>query len=356
MDMLSLRVKVSPDIASEVAAKGLSFGTDDDADIEVDPLARRYDLTDDPVAYSEDQIQVAERMCSDDTVSTFQSWYPEQGFAPRHKMYRSALRIARNAAKHALSHVGGRVISHAFPSDVNEEGKSVLAPVVPVSASYQRKALRVVERFLATPLYHDPTLLKKLDQQVAYFALAEMEYGLNVPNMRAAFDETVEKHVMAPILSIEKLSRIQISEQATLRGAPVWSPAGGAQLQQDGPKDSVGIYEVLETVTNAVWCQWDLARFRQPHEWFLISTWTRGILALQNRTSLALGASPMDAERKSMPQISTAATRMRMDMQLNLTKSTANIDLTSDPALHAFVDSILQMLSCDLPKGRAYCV
>jgi hypothetical protein len=341
-------------IASELGAKGLMFGTDDDAGISVDPLARRYDLTDDPVAYSDDQLQIAERMRSDEAVATYQSWYPAQGFASRHKMYQSALRTARNAAKNALYHVGGRVISHVFPGDAATPQTNM--PVAPVTAAYQRKALGIVDTFLATPFYHNAADLQKLDQQVSYFALAEMEYGLDVPDMRSAFDSTVEKYILAPLLDTEKLGRIHASEQATLRGAPVWSPKIGAHQQGGSSKvDAVGVYEVLQTVTNAVWCQWDAAVFRLPHEWSLISTWTRGLVDLQNRTSVVSGG---DANgKKSLPHISAAVARVRLTMQANLTSSVANIDLAANPALHAFLDGMHALLACQsVAEGQTYCV
>ena len=349
-------------IASELGAKGLVFGTDDDAGIKVDPLARRYDLTDDPVEYSADQLKIAQRMRSDDAVAKYQSWYPAQGFASRHKMYQSALRTARNAARNALYHVGGRVISHVFPGDTVPQGGEVNTPVAPVTAAYQRRAVEIVKMFLETPFYHDVANLKKLDQQVAYFALAEMEFGLNAPDMRADFDDSVEKYVLAPLLDIHKLGRIHATEHATLRGAPVWSPKEGARQQTisgrgsaGGTIDALGVYEVLESVTDSIWCQWDVAMFRLPHEWSLITTWTRGLIDLQNRTSVVFGAGrPTDS--KSFPYISSAVARVRLGMHTNLTNSVKDINLTADPALHAFVDGITRLVACDLADGQTYCV
>ena len=342
-------------IAKELSAKGIYFGTDDDTDVEIDPLARRYDLTDDPVAYARDQMKVADNMRKNSSLKNYQSWNPGYGFTPSHIMYRSALKIAKHAASNALYHVGGRVISHKFPGDTAVG--QLRSPVTPVTAAYQRQALNVVTTFLATPIYHNPSDLQVLDQQVSYFALAEMEYGLNVPDMRGEFDSAVKKAVFSNLLNTEKLTRIHTTQQATLRGSPVWSPKYGI-TRQDKILDSIGIYDVMQIVTNAVWCQWEFSRFRQPHEWPLILAWTSGLIRLQNRTSplLDVSSETYNFQQKTYPHIHTALARLRHDIQAKLSNSTSGIDFTSDPALHAFLEAMKELLACKVNAEQQFCL
>ena len=53
--------QVLKDIAKSVENQGYAFATDGDTE-EQDPLARRYDLTNDPIKYSNDRFDLVNRL------------------------------------------------------------------------------------------------------------------------------------------------------------------------------------------------------------------------------------------------------------------------------------------------------
>lgn len=68
-------------IAAKLATKGLEFGTDGDAELGEDPLARRYDYTDDPVSYAEAQVTVSQNMRAKALTAVSENAFPLDGHA-----------------------------------------------------------------------------------------------------------------------------------------------------------------------------------------------------------------------------------------------------------------------------------
>jgi hypothetical protein len=135
-------------VAKELGAQNLVFGTDSDAGMEEDPLARRYDLTDDPVGYEKIRMKVADniRKAAHLQLAALGS---TSGYEAVLKSLVASLRVARTAAKNAAYHLGGRVVSHRFPRDGGVE-----PPIRPVHSDYQRSALAVIRDFVRDDYWH----------------------------------------------------------------------------------------------------------------------------------------------------------------------------------------------------------
>ena len=281
-------------IADKSKTKDLSFATDDDASFDTDPLARRYDMTDNPIAYAQDQFQVGVRMRQGGAI--FSKWHLDQGYASSTtNLLLSALRIQKNAAKNGAYHLGGRVIDHHYSSP-----SSSVHPVRPVHPGYQEQGLSLIHSFLDDDIYWSSSGgsgASTPSQQIMYlnpYGLG-MNYGLDVSNIALKYQASLVE-VLSSVVEIKKLVRIHqtnemllkldaaSSSSATTTIAQLWSPPGWQPKK--GATKTMSIYDVLRSLTNGIWKSWkynDWASSR--HCWSLINFWTQMVVDLHTKSA-----------------------------------------------------------------------
>lgn len=134
-------------IAKSVATSGYAFATDGDTS-EQDPLARRYDLTNDPIGYSNTRFDLVQRLRKG---LTDRGLACGDGYSCVYKLEHMLLRSLFTNTRNALNFLGGHVISHEFPTGTSS--LSTDAPVKIVSPVYFNQALDTFQRFFHDKYY-----------------------------------------------------------------------------------------------------------------------------------------------------------------------------------------------------------
>ena len=343
-------------IAKEMGSTGLMFGTDNDAalsEIEMDPLAKRYDMTGDPVRWQLDQLKIAQRLQEVDpkyaTSDTFSS-----GFTVITGAIWQSLTLQVSAVDNAVDWLGGRIINHAFPGD---RPSAEAGPVRPVSSAYQKGALGILTTFIGNPFYrysagfsNNAKAVATQDNLVAYGSgfgfQAPMPYGVRALNIRRTFDSCVEAAI-GKVLDAKKLLRIHAVDIALTRAHPSATPWAPDDWPVDKGEGGVGVYAVLRAVSNAVWAQWNCQVISQPVEWPLISTFTEKICKLHDITTPGSEAAEAAAVG-SLAQINVYAAAVREEMLQNVTDHLTSGSCSGAPVpvgAKEFVVSMQRMLN-----------
>ena len=257
---------VESTVLKSIAADSISkygFATDGDTDTQ-DPLARRYDLTSDPVGYSETRFQLVNRLrpgvkargakCGD-------------GYACIYSLERSFLHQLFYAARNAANFVGGRVIDHRFPASplaVSDTG-----PVQVVHSQYVKTAMRLIQKF-----FHDEHYKAAASNaaDLSFMVKYQSDYDPTFPVFHADIlgeHSTMCKKLVDFLLNVRVLKNVQQAHYLSMNGAATWQPTA-----PNGPTDPtpLSIYELLSEIFKMVWigpsnehlCQyqykWDVQR------------------------------------------------------------------------------------------------
>jgi len=147
--------KQLPEILKRVAEDGLKYATDDDT-IGPDPLVRRFDLGDDPIAYADHEMVQVLKLRSellDRAVKDGQAWYPARSF------FIQLLYQQSSAVDVVGRFIGGTYIYRDHKGDPNAR-----PPLVPVEPEKQRQALQWVidHAFYDEAFDLDPEVLQYL--------------------------------------------------------------------------------------------------------------------------------------------------------------------------------------------------
>jgi hypothetical protein len=314
--------------------KDLSFATDDDASFDTDPLARRYDMTSNPIAYAQDQFQVGVRMRQG--AASYSKWLPNQGYAAKTYLLLMALRIQENAAKNGAYHLGGRVIDHHYPSG------TTVSPVRPVHPGYQEQGLSLIHTFLEDDAYWSAGA--NPSQQIMYvnpYGLG-MNYGLDVSNTALRYQLSLVK-VLSSVVDIQKLDRIHHTNEMLLQlGAlspsattkQTWFPPGWTP--KVGATKTMSIYDVLRSLTNGVWKSWKYDDWSSGrHRWPLINGWTEMITKLYTEAAV----------NRMYFQVEVDVRTVIEETITNLTEAASSQDA---PAVSSFVNVTLQKLDTSI--------
>jgi hypothetical protein len=215
-------------ILSRAAEPQLIYGTDEDTG-GPDPRARRYDFSRDPLDYAENQIalaQITRAKLLEKFVKDGDSW------AKARRGYQLTLLTQVQAVTMMSNWLGGSYVNRARKGDPN-----ATAPVVPVPAEMQRKAIAFV--------------LKNTFNDEAYGLTPELLKFLTIDkwwDIQNYFDEPnwpvhdkvlgIQATVMTALLNPVTLARVYDNEFRT--------PSN---------EDAVTLPEVLKTVYEAAWVE-----------------------------------------------------------------------------------------------------
>jgi hypothetical protein len=213
-------------ILSRAADPKLIYGTDEDA-FGSDPRARRYDFGKNPLDFAENQVAIAKTSRTkllDKFVKDGESW------AKARRGYQLTLTTQVQAVSMMANWLGGSYINRARKGDPNAS-----APVVPVPADNQRKALAFV--------------LKNTFQDDAYGLTPELLKYLTIDkwyDLSNMFDDpTWPVH--------DKILGIQASAMTSLLNPVTLSRVYDNEFRTPANEDAVTLPEVLKTVYDATW-------------------------------------------------------------------------------------------------------
>ena len=257
-------------IADKLGTQNLVFATDDDASFGTDPLAKRYDMTDDPIRFSKDSYKIGEQMRG--SAGKFQAWYANDGQTAGTALLKSALRMQSRAAGLGIWYLGGRVIDHHF----TEAEADLTLAVKPVHAAYQEEGLNMLISFIEDTSYWTEADIKTPRLMYVNPYGLGMDYGLDVAEMAEAHETSV-MNLLSTVLDKDKLLRIQRANNMLLRGATTWSPP--TWTAKTATK-SMSSESVLRLISTAVWKNWKYSEWSKRSHWVVIHGWIQMLLVL----------------------------------------------------------------------------
>jgi hypothetical protein len=217
------------DVLKKVEDPRLAYGTDEDT-WGPDPLARRYDLSADPLDYAENQMRLVRQLRGqilDKFVKDGDSW------ARARRGYNITLGQHLNSVSMMANWIGGTFQSRAKKGDPGD-----LSPLTPVPADQQRKALNFV---VNNTFYDDaygltPELLSKMTVDKWY----------DGGGMGSMFEE--------PAFPIhDRIRGIQASAMTMVLNPTTLERVYNNEMHVSGDQDFITLAEVMRTVKDAAW-------------------------------------------------------------------------------------------------------
>lgn len=219
--------KAAKEVLKEVSKPEHQFATDEDT-FGPDPLARRYDFSQDPLEYAHEQMRLAkyhrERLLTE-FVKDGESW------AKARKGYELTLSLQVRSLSMMANWLGGKYVHRDHKGDPGNR-----APIVPVSGKKQRDALQFVlenafrdEAFGLTPeMVRYLTVDKWLDG--GFLTVEDSDYPVHDRVM------AIQSSVLSMLLNPERLRRVYDNE-----------------FYQRGDEDAFTLAELLRSTTNEIW-------------------------------------------------------------------------------------------------------
>ncbi len=221
------------DVLKRVAEPELVYGTDEDTG-GPDPRARRYDFATDPLDYAKSQIDLA-RWHRDRLLEKYvkdgESW------AKARRGYEMTLGMQTRSVSMMANWIGGALINRDRKGDPNAR-----PPVTPVPAAQQRAALKFVieQSFRDEAFGLSPELLAKMTADKWLDAGGRGE-GMQEPAWP----------IHDRIAGIQATSLTMILNPTTLRRVY------DNELRTAADQDMLTLPEVIDTVSAAVWTEFD---------------------------------------------------------------------------------------------------
>ena len=220
-------------IAARSPDPDLAYATDEDM-VGNDPFVNKYDLGSDPSRFAMDRIALAAQMMKDldsKLVKDGESW------ARARSAFATLLQQWGNGAYVLASFVGGQNVSRDHKGD-----KGSRDPIVPIPASKQREALKVLnEQVLADKAFRfSPALLRKLAGERWYHwgngPHSSTGGGVDYPIHERVL--AIQKIVLNQCLAADTLGRLQNQE-----------------LMADETSEPLKMSEVFRTLTDGIWSE-----------------------------------------------------------------------------------------------------
>jgi hypothetical protein len=251
-----IELPVLKNIAKLVETKKYAFATDGDTD-EQDPLARRYDLTNDPIKYSNDRFDLVYRLRKGLTTRGLECG---DGYSCVYGLEHMLLRNLFTNTRNALNFIGGHIISHRFPTGSASESSD--APVTIVAPAYIDQALGTFKRFFHDQ-YYFPTSTNtadggkmKLPFMVKYMSGYDPTYPLFFANILKNHD-TYSKALLDFVLNDRVLQNIEQTNYLAKAGVQGWKPTTtGSTSTPITPSDvanKINVYYILTQMFKIVW-------------------------------------------------------------------------------------------------------
>ena len=190
-------------IATEGESKSnIAFASDGDAYIAQDPKAKRYDLSDDPIAYAAGEMDLVETLRSKAPGLLDRSVKPGESYLRYWQAERVLLHHAYRRAKDAATYIGGVDISRSHRAST---GGGSVSLVNSMPAAYQSAALDVVRRFFGN-------LSAQLTLPEAFHQYVSREQGSDFSVEMVDLGEQRNLYLsalMTTLLDSERLGRLQ---------------------------------------------------------------------------------------------------------------------------------------------------
>ncbi|MEO1278610.1 MAG: zinc-dependent metalloprotease [Planctomycetota bacterium] len=219
------------EVLAKVDDPRLAYATDEDT-WGPDPLARRYDLSADPLHYAENQMRLVEQLRSeilDEFVKDGDSW------SRARRGYNITLGQHINAVSMMSNWIGGTFQSRAKKGDPGD-----LEPLTPVPAEQQRAALNFV---INNTFYDDafglsPELLRKMTTDKWW----------DGGGMGSIFDE--------PAFPVhDRIRGIQASAMTMVLNPTTLNRVYNNEVHVDADEDYITLAEVMRTIKDAAWSE-----------------------------------------------------------------------------------------------------
>jgi hypothetical protein len=228
----TLNEKDLPKILSRVAEPELVYCTDEDT-MGPDPLARRYDMGKDPLAFAEDQVELAimqRARILKDFVKDGDAWEKAR------QAYMMTLGLQTKATSMMANWVGGTFVHRDKKGDPN--GRT---PIEVVPADTQRKALN----FVIDTMFSDQSF--GLDPEL----LNHLTVDFMNSRSRAGGDGEAAWPVHDRIMGMQATTLSQLMNPTVLRRVY------DNELRTPSGDDAVTLNELLKTITNSIWKELD---------------------------------------------------------------------------------------------------
>jgi hypothetical protein len=226
-------------IASRAAAPELAYGTDEECDFgpdprSVNPLITRYDLSSDPLGWSEQRM----RLCRD-LLRRLEPRVPAQGksYTELRRKFARIMGTYTGMAFYVSKQVGGIYTSRSFRGDPGAP-----LPQQPVPAAQQRRALGILETYLfdTRPFQFPPSLLNKLARENNW------HWGVDVGQMLNGSDDY-------PLL--QQVLGTQRAVLARLTHPVLLTRLASGELRVAHPSEAFTLPELLSRLTKAIWSE-----------------------------------------------------------------------------------------------------
>ena len=316
------------EIASRSGEPGHAYSTDEDTrPIDPDPHSRRFDLSDDLVAYAKKQAEIIAEALPKVVESTVEDG---ESYETAYRAFRVLLNTHGTVMFDAARYVGGVYVSRGHKGDANAP-----APYEVVDAQKQREALELIENQVLSdkPFDFSPELLNQL-------APARWRHwGVDMPN-----------RIDMPVHDV--VSRWQSRVLDQVMGSRTLSRLSDNELKVDADVDLLTNAELLERLTKAIYAEVDGFEEREyTNRKPLVSSLRRNLQRdyLDRLTSLALGRSSAPQDCQTLAYVELQDLKERIDLLL---EDEPEIDRVSEAHLRETSDRIGKALETDLMFQR----
>jgi hypothetical protein len=310
-------------IASQGAAPGHDYATDEDVMASSDPLVNRWDLGADPMKFAQDRILLAEELLgklADRTVTE------GEGHQQTRRIFNTLLQEYGNASFLISKFVGGVQMHRDHPNDPNARD-----PFVVVDPDKQRAALKFLQDHILTdkPFQFSPKLLRRLAAE------RWMHWGIGMEVMQPiefpVHERVLAVHrvVLGQLLNGRVLARVQnntLKTDANAKAKPL------------------AMAEVFKTLTDAVWADPVVAAGKPTELSIVRRNLQRDHLKRLGDLVLTGGGAPPDARSLARQHLKSIDTKAKALLE----NKAANLDDTSRAHLEESREKIAKLLSASL--------
>lgn len=218
-------------IAQRMSVEGLAYATDEDIFSFLDPEAKAFDLSSDPMQFAQWQMDNAR-----ENWQRLDGAYllPEQGYDELRDRFETVYWYYANQVFTLSGYVGGQNFSRQRAGDTAISGR---LPFEPIAIEKQRQALALINAYVFAPdaFQFSPTLINQLAPDRWYHwgslpIIAPLEYPIYD---RVSF---LQGLTLVDLLSSARLSRLN-----------------SIAVDADGTESTMGIPELFDTLQQDVW-------------------------------------------------------------------------------------------------------
>eukprot|EP00949_MAST-11_sp_MAST-11-sp1_P004844 g4844.t1 len=316
-------------VANEMSEMGLQYATDEDApgSFNTDQLNKRYDLTDDPVSWVNDQFKIANRMIANANAAI--QWDGSVvGYEAYGNYVNAALQLSAKRLDVLVNLLGGTTLNKQYPS-APPPTKSPSPLVRVVSSAYQSYLLDVIVSFITEKNYRSVELITET------LASTGPLYSTTRSPTRQIFDLACAS-LFEGVLSANKLGMVARTHFTEANGGEVWSPPSWEAPSSSQKGSLLTPYDVIKRLIDAVFWGQDAEEepWKSPVEWPMQTQFINQLVHLHNATSQSSQWIEVHLEAELAMKMFSSELREKM-------KSSSPADLRAE----AFLNRTLAALS-----------